>query len=864
MRVLRRCFEAFCALSFALSPIARAQDGPVIGYAPQPDVYAPSADCVVPPSAIELDFASNCTPGTPCTVTATPQTSQGVTTVACSISRLSGDGTLSLTQSPLQFTFGPDYSPRTFTVGCTPGSVDTTGQVCCQETRGFDKARPVFDVSCPRPSAPRFDSTPAIGTTLLLRGPSGTTAQTTVLVRNIGETTLMATPSLTGPFTVAPAGTSSLGPGSAQTFTISCVTAADPATGALRFETNDPTHQTPATAIDFPLQCQTTTTAPPPAPRFVNDPPATIFTTTGAQGSAPLLVRNTGNATLVISSASGLSAPFAIVPGSQDIVAGGSFAFTVSCNGNAPGTFSDTVLFGTNDPAQNPATVGVACVLTEPGAPSLATEPTAPGPIPLAATQGGAAATAPLLVRNIGTAPLSATSVAFLVGSSTNLSVTPASAANIPPNDQRQFTVSCATAVAGQFGGTLRVSSNAGNADLNVSCGVNAAPAPRYGSSPAPGSTITFTTTQTTPATRTVALQNLGTATLSITSLTGPTGPQITRSSVALPLTIAPGQQFALTLTCVNATGGTFQDLLTIASNDASTPSASYPLTCNVSGPPPQAQFAAQPPAPGPLSFDTQRDTPQSNTVVVSNGGNAALSISAITGLQPPFSVAPAGATILPGASGSFVFTCAATAIGQFTSAVAFQTNAPGATSVPFNLGCLVRAPDPTVTFALPYLYDVGTSPRGLVVGDLNADSFLDLAVANSGSNSVSVLRGAGNGGFRPRTNHIGGPNPGSVALGFINNDNFLDIVAGDNLATSVRQLLSNPAGTSYVSTPISPWAPWAMVLPSQTSTTASSISSRPNEARRSFRSAAAWRTSSATLRTVPSFRSRFPAIRPT
>ena len=51
-------------------------------------------------------------------------------------------------------------------------------------------------------------------------------------------------------------------------------------------------------------------------------------------------------------------------------------------------------------------------------------------------------------------------------------------------------------------------------------------------------------------------------------------------------------------------------------------------------------------------------------------------------------------------------------------------------------------------TFQTHADYDVGTTPRGIVVADFNGDGPLDVAVANPGSNTVSILAGRGDGSF--------------------------------------------------------------------------------------------------------------------
>lgn len=55
----------------------------------------------------------------------------------------------------------------------------------------------------------------------------------------------------------------------------------------------------------------------------------------------------------------------------------------------------------------------------------------------------------------------------------------------------------------------------------------------------------------------------------------------------------------------------------------------------------------------------------------------------------------------------------------------------------------------------------VSSSASAVAVGDFDGDGILDLAVANSASNTVTILRGNGSGGFAPFPGQ-----PATVAVG--------------------------------------------------------------------------------------------------
>jgi len=74
----------------------------------------------------------------------------------------------------------------------------------------------------------------------------------------------------------------------------------------------------------------------------------------------------------------------------------------------------------------------------------------------------------------------------------------------------------------------------------------------------------------------------------------------------------------------------------------------------------------------------------------------------------------------------------------------------------------------------------VGTAPNSVAIGDVNGDSRPDLVAANSGSNTVSVLLGNGGGSFAAAVNIPAGSVPTSVALGNLNGDSHPDLVVAD------------------------------------------------------------------------------------
>jgi uncharacterized repeat protein (TIGR01451 family) len=99
-------------------------------------------------------------------------------------------------------------------------------------------------------------------------------------------------------------------------------------------------------------------------------------------------------------------------------------------------------------------------------------------------------------------------------------------------------------------------------------------------------------------------------------------------------------------------------------------------------------------------------------------------------------------------------------------------------------------------TFQTAVNYGAGMGPHSVAIGDFNGDGKPDLAAANSGSDSVSILLGSGNGAFQPAVNYSVGATPASVAVGDFNRDGKPDLAVVNSDSDSVSILLGNGNGT--------------------------------------------------------------------
>jgi hypothetical protein len=108
----------------------------------------------------------------------------------------------------------------------------------------------------------------------------------------------------------------------------------------------------------------------------------------------------------------------------------------------------------------------------------------------------------------------------------------------------------------------------------------------------------------------------------------------------------------------------------------------------------------------------------------------------------------------------------------------------------------LLGYPDTAFTNQMMLTTGKASRPRALATSDFNNDRELDIVIANSGVNNVGIFLGYGNGSFANQATYSTGSYPLSVAVGDFNNDTRLDIVVANFGSNNVGVLLGHGNGS--------------------------------------------------------------------
>ncbi len=109
---------------------------------------------------------------------------------------------------------------------------------------------------------------------------------------------------------------------------------------------------------------------------------------------------------------------------------------------------------------------------------------------------------------------------------------------------------------------------------------------------------------------------------------------------------------------------------------------------------------------------------------------------------------------------------------------------------------------DGTFTLVLPTFpatktLPTGNNPSSIAVGDFNGDGKMDIAVTNKDDNTVSVFLGNGDGTFQAPTEYTVGASPVWVSAADLNGDDILDLAVANNADNTVSILFGNASATN-------------------------------------------------------------------
>jgi len=310
-------------------------------------------------------------------------------------------------------------------------------------------------------------------------------------------------------------------------------------------------------------------------------------------------IENIGTSALTISGISATGTDFTVTNAIATVAVGTTQTFTVTLSGASTGTFNTTITIANDDANENPFTFDITGVIDAALVPeinvfegvdntgTIITNAQA-GVIDFANATQGSDITQTFAIENIGT---SALTISGITATGTDYTVTSA-IATVAVGTTQTFTVTLSGASTGTFNTTITIANDDANENpftFDITGVIDAPLAPEINIFEgvdnsgtvildAQAGVIDFgNATQSTDITQTFAIENTGTSTLTISSITA-SGSDFSVSSTIS--TVTAGTTTTFTITLSGATTGTFNSTISITSDDANV----NPFTFDITG----------------------------------------------------------------------------------------------------------------------------------------------------------------------------------------------------------------------------------------------------------------------------------------
>ncbi len=384
--------------------------------------------------------------------------------------------------------------------------------------------------------------------------------------------------------------------------------------------------------------------------------------TNGQTKRDSVVIANTGQTALKITSVTSSNSVFILSPSSGTVAPNASLKFFVTFAPTFERTYPAYIRFRDNTPAGKDSIEVMGNGIEPDFVPEFAISSTR---IDFGDVVNGHTKMDSITITNTGVAPLDIYNI-----SSGNAAVTVTwNGYSLDANASMKVFVTFAPLTAGSYSTFIRFSSNTPNRSDSIQVtgnGTGSSLAPVFSVAPA---SLDFGSIRAgTRKTDSVTVTNVGTAPL-IVSFASATSSRYTVPWMDDPDTLAPGVNKIYRITFAPSSAGTWQGLILYFHNGVQ-PQDSVIVTGSAFGVPPAAKYRA---VPSSLDFGvTANGIPKTDSITVYNDGDATLTFNSITSTNTAFIVSPKYGSITPSSKLTYKITFLSLSDGSQSGGIVF------------------------------------------------------------------------------------------------------------------------------------------------------------------------------------------------